>query len=50
MRNDPIGYKAGQKYREIGVVGYVDNSYAGDIKDKNLISKYCFFLSESVIT
>lgn len=29
---------------------YINSNYAGDIKDKNLIIRYCFFFSRGIIT
>ena len=47
--NDPTGHRVGEKYREIGVVGYADSSYAGDIEDRKSITEYYFFPSGGVI-
>lgn len=33
-----------EKYEPKGVVGYADSSYAGDLKDRKSITRYCFFL------
>ena len=48
--NDLVGHRAGEKYREMGVVGYADSSYAGDIEDRKSITEYYFFLNRGVIT
>ena len=38
------------KYREMGVMGYADSSYADDIEDKKSITGYCFFFDRDIIT
>ena len=48
--NNPVGYKAGEKYGEMGILRYADSSYASDIEDRKLIPKYYFFLGGIVIT
>ena len=47
--NHPADDKAGEKYGEMGVIGYTDGSYAGDIKDRKSITKYYFFLGGGII-
>ena len=32
------------------MVGYIDNSYASDLEDKNSIIRYCFFLVGAIVT
>ena len=48
--NNLAGHKAGEKYGEMGVVGYADSSYAGDIEDSKSIIRYYFFFDGDVIT
>ena len=31
-------------------MGYVDSSYAGDLKDRKSITRYCFFLAGTIVT
>lgn len=39
-----------EKYGLMGIVGYANNSYAGDPEDKKSITRYCFFLSKKIVT
>ena len=48
-RNDLAGHKAGEKYEEMGIMGYVDSSYAGDIEDRKSIIRYYFFFGKGII-
>ena len=48
--NNPADHKVGDKYEEMGVMEYVDSSYARDIKNRKSITEYYFFLGEGVIT
>ena len=48
--NNLEGHRVGEKYGEIGIVGYVDSSYAGNIEDKKSITGYYFFLGRGIIT
>ena len=48
--NNLIGHKVGEKYGVMGMVGYADSSYTGNIEDRKLIIGYCFFFNRSVIT
>ena len=48
--NDPAGHRSGGKYGELGVVGYADSSYAGDLEDRKSITGYCFFLGGAIVT
>ena len=48
--NNPAGYRSGGKYGELGVVGYADSSYAGDLEDRKSITEYYFFLSGAIVT
>ena len=48
--NNLEGHKVGEKYGEIGVVGYADSSYAGDIENRKSITKYYFFFDGGIIT
>lgn len=41
--NDSASHQLGEKYRELGVVRYAEISYAGNLEDKKLITRYCFF-------
>ena len=34
----------------LGIVGYADSSYAGDLEDKKSITGYCFFLAGAIVT
>ena len=47
---DLAGHWSERKYGKFGVVGYADSSYAGNLDDKKLITGYCFFLRESIVT
>lgn len=38
------------KYGDLEVVGYIDSSYAGDLKDRKSVTRYCFFFGEAIIT
>ena len=46
---DPAGHRLRGKYCKFGVVEYVDSSYAGDINDRKLITRYCFFLERGIV-
>lgn len=46
----PAGHLLGEKYGDPGMVGYIDNSYASDLEDKNSIIRYCFFLVGAIVT
>lgn len=45
-KNDFVGHRVEKKYGKIGIVEYTESSYTGEIKDKKLITKYCFFFVE----
>lgn len=47
---DLTGHQSSKKYKEFGVVGYADSSYAGDLEDRKLISRYYFLLIRAIIT
>lgn len=46
--SDLVGYQ--NKYSLIGIIGYTNNSYIGDLKDKNSITGHCFFLDGEIVT
>lgn len=48
--NDPAGHRLGGRYGELGMVGYADSSYAGDLEDRKSITGYCFFLGGAIVT
>lgn len=50
QQNNPASHQLGEKYGELGIVKYVDSSYAGDLENKKLITRYCFFFGRAIIT
>ena len=48
--NDPAGHRSGGKYGELGVVGYADSSYAGNLEDRKSIIGYYFFFGRAIVT
>lgn len=44
---DPAGHQE-NNYGSFGIVGYVDNSHAGDINNGKSITGYCFFLGGAI--
>ena len=48
--NNPAGHRSGGRYGQLGIVGYADSSYAGDLKDRKSITGYCFFLARAIVT
>lgn len=47
--NDPVNHWSGRRYGVIRVMGYVNNSYAGNLENKKSITGYCFFFDETII-
>lgn len=48
--NDPADHQCEDKNGSLGVVGYADSNYAGDLEDKKSITGYCFFLAGAIAT
>ena len=38
------------RYEELGMVGYADSSYGGDLENKKSITGYCFFFGGAIVT
>ena len=47
---DLASYQLGRKYGKFGVVEYVDSSYAGDIDNRKLITRYYFCFGGGIVT
>lgn len=47
---DFAGYQVREKYGNFEVVGYAESSYAGDLKDKNLVTGYYLFFGGAIVT
>ena len=48
--NNPAGHRSREKYKKLEVIGYTDSSYAGNLEDKKLITRYCFFFGRAIVT
>ena len=47
---DLAGYRLGENYGKLSIVKYADNSYAGDLDNRKLITGYCFFFGGGIVT
>lgn len=45
-----MDHRLDKRYKEMGMVGYVDSSYAGNLKDKKSIIGYYFIFGEVIVT
>lgn len=44
------GHRSDGRYGKLRTLEYIDNNYAGDIKDWKSITKYCFFFGRVIVT
>ena len=48
--NNLARHRLGERYGELGIVGYADSSYAGNLEDKKSITGNYFFLAGAIVT
>lgn len=48
--NDPAGHQSEDKYGSLGVMGYTNSNYTGDLEDRKSITQYCLFIGGAIVT
>lgn len=48
--NNPTSHWSSKRYKQLGVVGYVDSNYVKNLEEKKSITRYWFFLGRVIVT
>lgn len=50
LRNNLASHQSEWKYGKLEILEYTNSSYVGNLKDRKLITGYCFFFGEAIVT
>lgn len=45
-----MGYRLSKRYKKLEILGYVDNNYTSNLKNRKSTIKYYYFFSKAIVT